>query len=104
LYAWYNLASVFILASYKEPFGAVTNEALIAGCRVVVSERAGSSCLVSITNGEIINPMDVKGMSEAIDRQMHSSKIPKLNCPRKNLMPVSYKTVMNKFVEKMYSI
>ena len=34
LYAWYNLAKVFVLASYKEAFGAVTPEALAAGCRV----------------------------------------------------------------------
>ena len=52
LYAWYNLASVFILASYKESFGAVTNEALLAGCRVVISRKAGSSCLVTKENGE----------------------------------------------------
>ena len=76
LYAWYNLANCFVLASYQEPFGAVTNEALLAGCRVIISERAGSSCLVNNENGEIINPMDVEGMSTAIDRQLALSTEP----------------------------
>lgn len=43
LYAWYNIADVHILASYQEAFGAVTNEALIAGCYSVVSKKAGST-------------------------------------------------------------
>lgn len=46
LYAWYNVGQVFTLPSYKEPFGAVTNEALVAGCKVLISKDAGSNCLV----------------------------------------------------------
>ena len=46
LYAWYNVAHTFILPSIQEPFGAVTNEALMAGCWALVSEVAGSSSLV----------------------------------------------------------
>ena len=33
LLKWDNVADCFILASYQEPFGAVTNEALLAGCK-----------------------------------------------------------------------
>ena len=44
------------MPSYKEPFGAVTNEALQGGCKVLISRLAGSACLVSDTiNGYIIS-------------------------------------------------
>ncbi len=101
LYAWYNLASVFILASYQEAFGAVTNEALLAGCRVVISRRAGSSCLVDETNGELINPMDVEGIASAIDRQMEQTKVPNLIQTRKSLMTVSFQERMNSLLDRM---
>lgn len=59
LYAWYNIAEIFILPSIKEPFGAVTNEALIGGCFSLVSEKAGSNCLIKNgRNGYIFNPND----------------------------------------------
>lgn len=60
LYKWYNVATAFILASYKEPFGAVTNEALLAGCWSIISNKAGSRCLVQPgMNGDLFEPMDV---------------------------------------------
>ena len=61
LYAWYNIASVFVLPSVREPFGAVVNEALMSGCKCVVSQRAGSSCLVQEgVNGYCFDPLDVQ--------------------------------------------
>lgn len=67
LFAWYNIADVHILASYQEPFGAVTNEALIAGCYSVVSEKAGSQCLVKDgVNGFIVHPESVNDISNGI--------------------------------------
>lgn len=64
LYAWYNVAQVLILPSIREPFGAVTNEALMAGCRVLLSDVAGSGCLiVESRNGYIISPRDKDAMS-----------------------------------------
>jgi glycosyltransferase involved in cell wall biosynthesis len=57
LYAWYNVASVFTLPSIQEPFGAVTNEALIGGCYSLVSKIAGSNCLIKENiNGNVIDP------------------------------------------------
>lgn len=104
LYAWYNLASVFILASYLEPFGATTNEALLAGCRMIVSEKAGSSCLVDKTNGEIIDPMNVDGIAAAIDRQMALSPIPDLVNSRKSLMTVSFEERIDNLVKKIEAL
>lgn len=102
LYAWYNLASVFILASYLEPFGAVTNEALLAGCRVVISNKCGSSCLVDDSNGELVDPMDVEGIAAAIDRQMSMASVPEdMLVPRDSLMSIKYKKCMNIFIKEI---
>lgn len=94
LYAWYNLASAFVLASYKEAFGAVTNEALLAGCRVVISNKAGSSCLVNAKNGELVDPLDVDGMANAIDRQLNLVSVPDMQTGRKSLMTVTFEERM----------
>ena len=98
LYAWYNLASVFILNSYQEAFGAVTNEALLAGCRVLISNNSGSSCLVTKDNGEVIDPMDVSAIANAIDRQFSLAIIPTLSSPRSSLMTVSFEERINNLV------
>ena len=44
--AWYNVATVFVLPSITEPFGAVVNEALLAGCYTLVSDKCGAKCLI----------------------------------------------------------
>lgn len=99
LYAWYNLASVFILSSYQEAFGAVTNEALISGCRVIVSNRAGSSCLVTKANGDVVDPMDVASIAHTIDRQFSLAHIPNLSSSRPSLMTVSFEERIDNFVK-----
>jgi len=59
LYAWYLCASGFVLPSTYEPFGAVVNEALIFGLKVLCSQFAGSSYLVFDSKlGLIFNPND----------------------------------------------
>ncbi len=68
--AWYNLASVFILASTQEAYGAVTNEALLAGCRCVVSNHCGSNCLIDSSNGIEIEPYSEQDIATKIDHEM----------------------------------
>lgn len=99
LYAWYNLASVFILASTIESFGAVTNEALLAGCRVVISNKAGSSCLVDKNNGELVDPYDVYSISSAIEKQLALSSIPTLTEGRTNLMIETFNERFNELIK-----
>lgn len=68
LLAWYNLADYFILPSTKEPFGAVTNEALLAGCKVIVSKLAGSQGLVKDgNNGYVIDPFDEEQIFDTLN-------------------------------------
>ena len=67
LAAWYRLGSVFVLASEHEPFGAVVNEALVAGMPVVCSDRAGARTLmVAGRNGVVVDA----GRPEALDEAL----------------------------------
>ena len=67
LYAWYKAADTLILPSYREPFGAVVNEALLAGCKCVVSKNAGASCLIRDgVNGFIFNPASIDDLIRCI--------------------------------------
>lgn len=56
LYAWYASSSGFVLPSLFEPFGAVVNEALIFGLKVLCSQYAGASSLIHPGNGMIVDP------------------------------------------------
>lgn len=60
LYPWYTSASGFFLPSTFEPFGAVVNESLVFGTKVLCSELAGSSSLITKNNGIIFNPLNSK--------------------------------------------
>ena len=71
LRAWYNIGDVFILPSHQESFGAVTNEALLAGNISLVSEKAGSECLIQEgINGYLIDPFDPFDIASKIDSAM----------------------------------
>lgn len=55
LNAWYNIGQVLVLPSKYDRFGAVVNEALIAGQYAMVSKYAGASEVVNEENGEVID-------------------------------------------------
>lgn len=96
--AWYNIADVFILASQMEAFGAVTNEALIAGCNCLISENAGSACLVDSSNGKIFNPYDIDAIAKIIDDTMANIE------PRKDInirqckMSINFNETINRVI------
>lgn len=84
LYAWYNVADIFVLPSIQEAFGAVTNEALIGGCYCLISEKAGSSCLIEENNnGNIFNPDNEEEFIYILKNA--------LNRPSKNKNPLEFK-------------
>ncbi len=75
LYAWYNVAQVLVLPSIREPFGAVVNEALMAGCWVILSNVAGSGCLIEENrNGSFVSPHDMENMSAQIAKALGSAE------------------------------
>lgn len=69
LYSWYKAANLFVLPSYREAFGAVVNEALLAGCNCIVSEHAGASCLIENgVNGYTFDPHSVEDLVQCIKK------------------------------------
>lgn len=68
--ALYALADVFVLPSEFEPWGLVVNEAMNAGCAVVVSDRvgAGPDLVVPGETGEIYPFGDVAALADALRR------------------------------------
>lgn len=71
LLAWYNIGSVFVLPSHYEPFGAVVNEALLSGCQVICSSKAGASTLIRKgENGNVYDPYDIKSLVSLISLNM----------------------------------
>jgi len=106
LYAWYNVAQIFTLPSILEPFGAVTNEALVAGCNVLISKYAGSNCLVCDgKNGYIIDPHNEYGYIEKLSMLMKDTSL--INSPiklKQNAMLESFDVHFDKLTKKLDSL
>lgn len=99
--AWYNIADVFILPSKQEAYGAVTNEALIAGNYAIVSEHAGSSCLINENNGCIVKPFDIKGMANTIDKAMSRIVSSGNVTLKENRMPFLFDSIIDKVISEL---
>jgi glycosyltransferase involved in cell wall biosynthesis len=65
-------ARVFLLTSLYEGFGLPLLEAMSCGCPVVTS-NGGSLAEVAGTGAQVFDPMDVRGMSEAVTSLLCSS-------------------------------
>lgn len=89
LYAWYQLADVFVLPSCFEPFGAVINEALVAGCFVVTTDQVGANSLIDSSNGVVFRLEDEKKFSEIL---MNSLK--KIPNQKKSMMPITFNEII----------
>lgn len=79
LISWYNIAGYFILPSYQETFGAVVNEALLAGCKVICSRLAGAAELINTDNGVLFDPYDQNELTrilEHVGRNMKGAMLP----------------------------
>lgn len=105
LYQWYNIANCFILASYQEPFGAVTNEALLAGCKCLISNKAGSQCLIEEgVNGYTIDSMNTDGLISKM-RQIIEECLPvDFKALRPSQMPFTYHQSIRKFIDHLNDI
>ena len=99
--AWYNVADVFVLPSKQEAYGAVTNEALIAGNYSVISESAGSACLITQDNGCLVKPYDLDGMASAIDNAMRMVRHKDTCDVKDNLMPFLFDDIINKAITEI---
>lgn len=94
LAAWYRMGSVFALASEHEPFGAVVNEALLAGMPVVCSDRAGARVLVAHgRNGAVVDagrPTDLDAAVIDWLRRQPPVTAEQLESPRASLMETTF--------------
>lgn len=103
LFSWYNVADVFVLPSTMEPYGAVTNEALLAGCYAIVSCYAGSQCLITEgINGFVIDPYQQDSLLEAMRRTLTLISEKDSKC-RKNMMPFSFEDRINDVINCLNS-
>lgn len=66
----YRTADILVFPSLREAWGLVVNEALLSGLYVVGSDRAAASVelITPGVNGEIVNPLDRTGFSNALRR------------------------------------
>jgi len=72
LYAWFNCGSVFALTSESETWGAVINEALVAGMPVICSDQAGARVLIEDGfNGEVVNANDPEKLNLALSNWLN---------------------------------
>lgn len=105
LNVWYNIAQVLILPSLQEAFGAVTNEALLAGCKGLISEKAGSKCLIENgVNGYIISPNDIDDIENKL--KLALSEVAPLEdvVLKSNNMRSSYKELLDQVIEYVRKI
>lgn len=95
LLCWYSIASVLVLPSTFESFGAVVNEALLGGCYVLCSQTAGASSLINSDNGKIFNPYKEESLRVCLEYTLKISE-PILNnnivTLRESRMPFSFKS------------
>jgi len=97
----YLLGDLFVLPSNQERYGAVVNEALMAGMPVLCSNRAGASDLICEgKNGYIFDPYDITELSRLMIKTLKN--IPQRNdkiCLRQSLMPISFNESVQGFVQ-----
>jgi glycosyltransferase involved in cell wall biosynthesis len=74
LYNWYTITQVLVLPSTYEPFGAVVNEALVAGCFVLCSKLAGASSLINESNGILFDPIDKMDLTNKLKMAIKNSE------------------------------
>jgi glycosyltransferase involved in cell wall biosynthesis len=93
LYAWYAFAQILVLPSTSEKFGAVVNEALLGGCKVLCSELAGASILINNDNGRVFSPYNEKEFLTSIEDTLKTVDVTTsgIQKVRDNRMPFTFR-------------
>ena len=100
LYAWYNVGQVLVLPSSREAFGAVVNEALLAGARAVVSDRVGAASLITPENGDVVPVDDRDFFRKALEAQLAAS-VPFDGTLRPDRMPFDFETTVSRLIQDL---
>ena len=66
--AYFSLCDVFVLPSVSEPWGLVVNEAMNAGCAVIVSDDVGcqADLVADGVNGRVFPARNIAALTEAL--------------------------------------
>jgi glycosyltransferase involved in cell wall biosynthesis len=105
LLAWYNLIDILVLPSLQEAYGAVTGEALMAGAKVVVSRKAGSSDLVRDgENGYIVDMSDEMALTDRIGRLLDTIPADRPLQLRENLLPYRFETCLQELMKEISTL
>lgn len=104
LAAIYLIASFQILASRQEPFGAVTVEALMAGCRSIVSRQSGSACLIDRGNGWVFDAKNPTELAHILSQAQYESSELQLEQLRPNLCPYHFHDLMEELKERFLTL
>lgn len=92
LVSWYTIADIFVLPSTFEPFGAVVNEALLSGCKVLCSETAGASSLITNENGELFSPYTETELLSCLENLLSKAILTQNSITKikKSIMPFTF--------------
>jgi glycosyltransferase involved in cell wall biosynthesis len=97
LYSWFSLSDIFALPSNFEPFGAVVNEALVAGCQVIVSDKVGANCLINSTNGVIFQAGNEDELVNSLKSEVIKFTKKEKGELRLSKMPISFQLLISTF-------
>ena len=102
LLAWYNLIDILVLPSTREAYGAVTGEALMAGAKVLVSDRAGSTSLVQEgENGYMVDPLDPENLTKRMAGLLGTLTPGRRIVLRDNLLPYRFEDCISSLIESL---
>jgi glycosyltransferase involved in cell wall biosynthesis len=107
LRAWYIVSTAFVLASGREPYGAVVNEAMLAGVPVVCSSCAGASELIREgKNGFVVDSYDISAIAKRITDLLVKTKPLSSEgaAIKENLMPVTFEDHVQEFIRAVESV
>lgn len=84
--AIYDLADIFVLASHREPWGLAVNEAMNAGCAIIVSNECGCATdLVDDDCGRIVRAGSESELAAALTELLAgSTDLPEMGLAAKN--------------------
>lgn len=104
LFAWYNIGQIFVLPSYFERFGAVVNEALLAGCYTLCSSAAGAGSLIDASsgNGSCFDPSSVEELERKLAQALnHQEALSDEASVKPNKMGKSYREYFCDFIQQL---
>lgn len=96
----FNSSDLFVNASHMETFGLVTVEAMACGCPVVAYNNTGSSEIVDLDCGILVDDGCVHDLCKAVGEILFDSTVPySINCVRKTNEMFARKTQISKYID-----